>query len=297
MSDNFVARLSRVERLNFLLTNRVPRRSLTLFMGWFTHVDVPWLFRLSMRVWQRFGGPLNLDEAAAKDFRTLHQVFTRELVEGARPIDGAPEIVISPCDALIGALGKVDAGNAFQAKGYPYALTELMGDSSVADRYANGSYVTLRLTSTMYHRFHAPSPCRLSSVTYFSGDTWNVNPVALKRIERLFCKNERALIELTTNQGSIALVPVAAILVASIQLSFLDGPLDLRYRGPNHIPVTAAFTKGEEMGYFQHGSTILVFADERFTLHPSVRSGQTIRMGQPLFAARPEVKAPTSPVA
>ena len=63
------------------------------------------------------------------------------------------------------------------------------------ERHRNGIYVTLRLTSSMYHRFHAPYDCRVERVTYISGDTWNVNPIALKRIERLFCRNERAVIE------------------------------------------------------------------------------------------------------
>jgi phosphatidylserine decarboxylase len=137
----------------------------------------------------------------------------------------------------------------------------------------------------MYHRFHAPHDCRVEQVTYISGDTWNVNPIALRRVERLFCKNERAVIpcRLAASGHLITLVPVAAILVASIRLHFLDVLLHLRYRGPNVIPCDTRLAKGQEMGWFQHGSTIIVFAPEGVSLCHSIREGQRIRMGQPLF--------------
>jgi len=149
-----------------------------------------------------------------------------------------------------------------QAKGFPYSVADLVGDPALAERYRNGTYVTLRLTSSMYHRFHAPHDLRVEKVTYISGDTWNVNPIALKRIERLFCKNERAAIECRLERTGqlVTLVPVAAILVASIRLRFLDVRLHLRYQGPNRIECNARVAKGEEMGWFEHGSTIIVFA-------------------------------------
>jgi phosphatidylserine decarboxylase len=115
-------------------------------------------------------------------------------------------------------------------------------------------------------------------------DTWNVNPIALRRVEKLFCKNERAVIETTLADGrAITLVPVAAILVASIRLHFLNVLLSLRQLGANIFPCDAQFAKGEEMGWFQHGSTILVFAPDGFALCENVREGMTIRMGQPLL--------------
>jgi phosphatidylserine decarboxylase len=137
----------------------------------------------------------------------------------------------------------------------------------------------------MYHRFHAPHDCRVEQVTYFSGDTWNVNPIALRRVEKLFCKNERALLRTRLEAGGqeVLLVPVAAVLVASIRLHFLDALLHLRYRGPNVIPCDARFAKGEEMGWFQHGSTILVFAPGGFALCRNVTEGSTIRVGEPLM--------------
>ena len=136
----------------------------------------------------------------------------------------------------------------------------------------------------MYHRFHAPCDARVREVVYVSGDTWNVNPIALKRIERLYCKNERALLDLDLGRDAgLLLVPVAAILVASIRLHCLMAPLKLTYRGPNRLACDAKYIKGDEMGWFEHGSTILVFGTKHFALCDQVRDGARIEMGRPLL--------------
>src|SRR5262249_1900091 len=157
---------------------------------------------------------LVLSEAKNTRFRSMHECFTRELKVGARRVDLDPSIVISPCDAVVGACGTVLGNEALQIKGFPYALDDLLGRS--ANAYRDGRYVPLRLTSSMYHRFHAPHDCCVELVNYISGDTWNVNPIALKRVERLFCKNERVVVDMRLASGQpITLVAVAAILVAS----------------------------------------------------------------------------------
>jgi phosphatidylserine decarboxylase len=208
----------------------------------------------------------------------------RQLRDGARRIDPDPAVLSSPCDGIVGACGRIAGVELFQAKGFPYTLPELLGDPALVERFRDGSYVTLRLTSSMYHRFHAPAACTVEEVNYISGDTWNVNPIALKRVEKLFCKNERAVIQTRLDGGApLLLVPVAAILVASIRLHFLDVLLHLRYRGPNRIPCRAAFAKGEEMGWFQHGSTILVFAPPGFELAAGIADGRQIRLGEALL--------------
>ncbi len=161
----------------------------------------------------------------------------------------------------------------------------MFGDPGLIEAHRNGRYVTLRLTSSMYHRFHAPHDCRVERVIYISGDTWNVNPIALKRVERLFCKNERAVVcaRLASNDQRVTLVAVAAILVASIRLDCLDVPLNLRHRGPNIFACDAHYRKGDELGWFEHGSTIVVFTPDGFTRCENVYEGATIRVGEPLL--------------
>jgi phosphatidylserine decarboxylase len=280
---SLIATFSQQETLNFLLTNRIPRRLATQFMGWFSQIEQPLVRDLSIGVWRLFSD-LDLSEAKKTQFKSMHDCFVRELKDGARPIDPDPAALVSPCDAIVGASGSIVGVELMQIKGFPYTLQDLLRDQALVDLYRDGLYVTLRLTSSMYHRFHAPYDCRVEQVTYISGDAWNVNPIALKRVEKLFCKNERAVIRtrLAATGHVVTLVPVAAILVASIRLNFLGARLDLR-RGPNVIPCDAAFHKGEEMGWFQHGSTIIVFAPKGFKLSEGVRAGGAIRMGQPLM--------------
>ncbi len=272
------------EDINFLLTNRIPRRWATQFIGWFSRIEQPLIRDLSIGVWRLFAD-LDLREAQKTQFRSMHDCFTRALKEGARPIDRRADILVSPCDAIVGACGAIAGTDLYQAKGFPYALEDLLCDPGLVDAHRNGRYVTLRLTSSMYHRFHAPHDCRVERVVYVSGDTWNVNPIALKRIERLFCKNERAIVQtkLTPGGQAVTLVAVAAILVASIRLHCLDAVLSLQHRGPNVFDCDAEFGKGEELGWFEHGSTIIVFAPDNFALCEDVREGATIRAGEPLM--------------
>lgn len=284
------------EDLNFLLTNRIPRGLATRFMGWFSRIEIGWVRDLSLATWNLFSSDLDLTDAKSTRFKSLHDCFIRELKEGARPITTDPSIMISPCDAIVGAFGELDGVTALQAKGFPYPLIDLLGDPEQVERYRNGRFITLRLRSTMYHRFHAPCAARVEEVVYFAGDTWNVNPIALKRVERLFCKNERAVIRLhLEDEGhAITMVPVAAILVASLKLHFLEEVLDLRYRGPNKIACDKTFAKGEEMGYFQHGSTVILFATGGMAFCENIQEGANVRMGEPLFRAPPRVPGPSS---
>ena len=281
---NPLRRIVANEDLNFLLTNRVPRMLLTRAMGWFSQIRHPWVAGASIAVWRLFTD-LDLSDARQQRFASLHDCFTRELKDGARTIDARADILSSPCDAIVGACGLVEDGQVFQAKGFPYAIKDLFGPTQDTSAFRNGTYVTLRLTSAMYHRFHAPQDCDVEHLSYLSGDTWNVNPIALARVEQLFCKNERAVLRLRLQHGGqpIALVPVAAILVASIRLHFLDVLLHLKYKGPNERACAADFDKGAEMGWFQHGSTILVFAPPGFSLCEGITTGQRIRMGQALM--------------
>ncbi|MDP4612826.1 MAG: archaetidylserine decarboxylase, partial [Limnohabitans sp.] len=251
------------EDLNFLLTNRIPRITLTRFMGWWSQIKHPWVVKSSMAVWGWFSD-LDLSDAKLKKFDSLHACFTRELVPGARVVNPDPAFMTSPCDAIVGACGTITQGQVFQAKGFPYQLQTLLGTSERCQHWPaaleGGTYITLRLTSSMYHRFHAPHDVQLQHVTYISGDTWNVNPVALKRVQELFCKNERAVLHMQTQEGvPFLIVPVAAVLVASMRFHAVDVLLNLRYQGPNEMPCDAAYVKGQEMGWFEHGSTILVF--------------------------------------
>lgn len=142
----------------------------------------------------------------------------------------------------MGACGVVAHGSLLQAKGFPYAMADLFGRADRAAPVEGGTYVTLRLTSSMHHRFHAPA-----------------------------------------DGTPMALVPVAAILVASIRLHFLDVLLHLRWPGPNEMPCNARVLKGEELGWFEHGSTIIVLVPPGFVLAAGIQPGQHLSQGQALL--------------
>jgi phosphatidylserine decarboxylase len=270
--------------INFVLTNRIPRRALSIFMGWFSRIEQPLVRDLSLAAWRLFCD-LDLAEARKVSFHSLHDCFTRELKPGARPVDPDPATLASPCDGILGACGTIRAGELIQAKDHRYTLADLVADPALAARFEGGSYVTIRICASMYHRFHAPHDARVHGVTYIAGDAFNVNPVALARVPRLFCRNERAVIRtrLTASGAELLLVPVAAVLVASIRLHFADVRLHLRYTGPTRIPCVATVTKGEELGWFEHGSTIIVIAPPGFTLAPGREPGARLRAGEALL--------------
>ncbi len=275
------------EDINFLLTNRIPRIALTRLMGWWSQLRHPWIVKGSIAVWRCFTD-LDLSEAKEKSFESLHACFTRELKPGLRPVDPREDVMTSPCDCIIGACGEIRDGIVYQAKGFPYTLKTLLSTPELTEHWPSylegGTFVTMRLTSSMYHRFHAPTEAHLSHVTYISGDTWNVNPIALARIEELFCKNERAVLQMQSTIGvPFLLVPVAAVLVASMRFHALDVLLNLRYRGANEIPCDATYAKGQEMGWFEHGSTILMFVPPGFVLAECVENGRHLRMGEALL--------------
>lgn len=284
MKETLLQRLVSQEDLNFLLTNRIPRVTATHFMGWFSKIESQWLTRLSIAIWRLFTD-LDLSDAKPQRYRSLQECFTRELREGARTIDVGEDVIASPSDAIVAACGRIAEAQVYQAKGLNYSLRELVGPDVDIDGLEDGVFVTLRLTSAMYHRFHAPYDMHVDELHYISGDVWNVNPAAVKRVERLYCRNERAVVSarLDAFDTRMLIVPVAAILVASMRFHFADVLMHLRYPGPHRIACDAKLCKGQEMGWFEHGSTIIVLMPKGFALDGSIQQGARIRMGQALL--------------
>lgn len=276
-------RLLQQEDLNFLLTNRLPRIAFTRFMGRFSKIRNPLVCKPSIAAFRYFAD-VDLGEAKKQSFDSLHDCFVRELKEGARPFDADPRVVCSPSDGIVGACGVIEGDELLQIKGMPYSLTELLGSRELAERHLGGTYVTLRLRAGMYHRFHAPGDCTVRRVTHIQGDMWNVNPIALKRVPGLYCRNDRAVIEAELPSGqALTLVPVGAILVASVRLHFLDLNLHHDYRGEQVIACDAPLKRGQEMGWFEHGSTIVVLAPKGMELVEGLTTGTEVSAGQALL--------------
>ncbi len=283
---NRLLRILQQDDLNFFLTNRMPRKLAGRLLRSFSRIEQPMVRDVSIGLWSFFSG-LDLSEASSSEFRSMHDCFTRRLKPGARPIDPAPDVLVSPCDGIIGAHGRICGTELYQIKGGTYSLAELLRDQHLVASHRDGCYVTLRLTSAMYHRFHAPHDCCVEFVKYIPGDSWNVNQAALRRVDKLYCKNERAVLQarLAATGHAISLVPVGAILVSGIRLNFIDLQR-LGREGEGAAACNAQFRKGDELGWFEHGSTIIVLAPGRFALCDTVRNEAMIRVGQPLMRIR-----------
>lgn len=256
---------------------------MTHLMGRVSKIHYPWFVKPALSIWNFFGD-LNLHESPTKQFNSIHDCFVRSIRPELRPIDFDPMTWCSPCDGILGEWGIVKNGSLFQAKGFPYQIEELMGPEE-SQVWEGGTYATIRITANMYHRFHAPADGRLKRLRYFSGDTWNVNPIALKRVEKLFCKNERVWMKFETDddQHALAMVAVAAVLVASVRLHELDLVYHLNYKGPESLDCNINYPKGKEMGWFEHGSTIIFFAPPGTQLADGLVMGSQLKMGQALF--------------
>lgn len=277
-------RLLLQEDLNFLLTNRVPRLALTRLLGWFSQIRHPWVRDLSIAVW-RLASDLDLSEARKDRFDSLHDCFIRELREGARPLDADRAALLSPSDGLVGAHGRIERGALLQAKGMGYRLAELLGSDEAARQAEGCPYVTLRLTSAMYHRFHAPHDGTLLELHHLDGDTWNVNPIALKRVERLFCRNERAALRLRLEPegDTLTLVPIAAVGVSGLRVHGVEALMRAGQPGLGRVALDRPVVRGEELGWFQHGSTIVVIGPKAFRLREDLETGARVRMGEVLM--------------
>jgi phosphatidylserine decarboxylase len=276
-------RLLQQEELNFVLTNRLPRLMLTRLMGHLSRIGHP-LVRVPALALFRFFARPDLSDARKQRFDSLHDCFIRELRPGARPFAPQPHVLCSPSDGIVGACGRIEGDELLQIKGMPYSLRQLLGGSALAGRHQGGFYVTLRLRAGMYHRFHAPADGVVRQVTHIQGDAWNVNPPALKRVPALYCRNDRAVIEVELPDGQpLTLVPVGAILVASVRLHFLDLTLHHGYRGAQTLPCAAAVRRGQELGWFEHGSTIVVLGPPGYALASGLQGDMEIRAGQPLL--------------
>jgi phosphatidylserine decarboxylase len=271
------------DHINFVLTNLPPRRALSRWMGRLSKIENRAWTRMALWIWNRFD-PLEFDDTVNTCFKSVRDCFIRPLKPGARRIDIRPDIWTSPCDGIVGAQGRIQDGQLFQIKGKNYRIEELIGQELAHAEWTNGHFMTIRIKSGMYHRFHAPADGKLLSAKYFSGDAFNVNPPALRWVDRLYCKNERACLTYQVSDGDlIALIPVAAILVAGIQipaLSQLDWGIDQKV---TQVNPAVPFEKGQEMGWFEHGSTIVILTPAHWAPLSALKTGDRLLMGQALF--------------
>jgi phosphatidylserine decarboxylase len=248
------------------------------------------LARLAIR---RFADAYGLDLTEAQQpleaYRSVRELFTRRLKDGARPLAPGDEVPVAPADGRIYACGEQHEGQLVQAKGVSYPLQELLADRELAHALQGGSYVTIYLAPRDYHRVHSPLSGTVTSVSYVPGDLFPVNPTSAALVKGLFVRNERLVFELATPLGTCAVVMVGATVVGRLRATFegasADGELSFRPRQPVRrlyrpgVPIA----KGAEIGVFDMGSTVVVcFEPGKVRLSPDLAPGATIAQGAAL---------------
>ena len=218
-------------------------------------------------------------------YTSFNRFFTRALKPEARPIDQQANSICSPADGRISAIGEITDGRIYQAKGRDYSLDVLIGgDQSAAQRLANGGFATIYLSPRDYHRLHMPVAGTLLSQTHIPGRLFSVGPHTVRALPNLFARNERVIAQFETEAGLIALVLVGAINVAAIETVWhgLVTPPQRRSMSTVNYPDEQAvnLAKGDEMGRFNMGSTIIVLMENPVAWRVDMQPGDAVRMGQ-----------------
>lgn len=241
---------------------------------------------------RRFDVDLSQVEKPVSQYQTLLDFFVRGLKEGARPVDPDPERIVSPVDGTVSQMGEIHEGTILQAKGVTYTLEALLGgNGEKMSRFEGGRFITLYLSPRDYHRIHTPIQGRVTGLTYIPGSLFPVNALGVQRVRGLFARNERLITFLQSPAGDVALVKVGATNVGSIRVVY-DREIVTNCRGRKQIlsrdyPGMEALEKGEELGRFEFGSTvILLFEADRIDWVGGLSPGTMIRMGEPIASIR-----------
>ncbi len=265
--------------LQYVLPHRLCSRMVHRFM----RIRAPWLKNRVIKHMVR-AFDINLDEAASAsfdDYAHFNAFFTRALKPGSRPMDTDSDALVSPVDGVVSQAGDIREGRIIQAKGQSYTVQELLADDTQA--YQNGRFITLYLSPRDYHRIHAPADCTLHGLRHVPGRLFSVAEWTAQAIPRLFARNERLVNRIEIKQREVAFVYVGAILVSSIE-TVSHGVITPPYAKTVHdiaVEKPLTYRKGEEMGRFNMGSTvILVFPEGAIEFEPSIVPGAAVRLGQ-----------------
>ena len=265
------------------------------------HHAISWcMFRIARVRWKPFKNfairiytwlnSVNLEEAEISDrfgYESLNAFFTRALKAGARPLDKDASNWLCPVDGTVSQAGSIENGRVFQAKGHDYSLLELLGgDEEQAALFNNGKFATLYLSPRDYHRIHMPVDADLVSMTYVPGRLFSVASYTVNAIPRLFARNERVICRFDSQQGPLIMVLVGAINVSATEtvwhgLVTSSGGIK-RFDYPHG---EIGLHRGDEMGRFNLGSTVILVTGENFELGSGIEAGATVRMGRSIGRA------------
>ena len=266
----------------------MPQLYLTQLAGWFAQQKWGAVTHFVIKV---FAKKYNVDMSEAKkenfsDYESFNQFFIRELKDDARKINENPTALCLPADGRVSQIGHIDDERLLQAKGHFFSLSDLLaGDEELVDTFKNGEFATIYLSPRDYHRVHMPCDATLRKMIYVPGDLFSVNPFLAEHVPNLFARNERVICVFDTAFGPMAQILVGATITASMSTVWAGvinpprtGEVKVwTYQGDSAIKLT----KGQEMGAFQLGSTVInLFPANSVTLAEHLEVDVPVRMGE-----------------
>lgn len=265
-----------------------PQRLISFAYGALSYWKYPrfknWAIKRFIRLYD-----INVNDALETNpeaYANFHDFFIRELNPIKRPIDRAPNSIVSPCDGTISQIGKIEQGTLIQAKGKTFSVKALLGNHSLADQFTDGKFATIYLAPKDYHRVHIPTAGILKSVCYIPGKLFSVNPLTTENIDNLFARNERVINFYDSPQGPFAVVLVGAMIVGSITtrsngtLTPPRGKEVMQFDFSNTSNPQIKLDKGEEIGYFSLGSTVILLFTEKLSWEQELTQHTRIVVGQ-----------------
>lgn len=267
------------------LLSVLPRNLVSRTMGMGTRLALPESMHRGILRWYVDHYGVNLDECEGgiDDYPTIAEFFTRPLRPGVRPVDEAPEALVSPVDAQVYVLGTTEAGRIPQSPELDYPVQALLGGDP---RYERSDYVVLYLAPKDYHRVHTPREGGIVGYRYRPGELWPVFPGATRTVRQLFARNERLVIRVGTDIGEIAVVMVGAFGVGRMSLTFADTVTNTGSAPEEHaFDEPLEIGRAEEIGRFGMGSTVILMLPHG-TVDWAVEPGQDVKLGQRLGTVR-----------
>ncbi|QIM61873.1 phosphatidylserine decarboxylase [Pasteurellaceae bacterium Orientalotternb1] len=270
----------------------MPQLPLTRAAGWLAEqkwgMVTHFIIKLFAKKYQ-----VNLDEAEKNqpsDYASFNEFFIRPLKANARPINQDPQTLCLPADGRVSESGKIEQNQLLQAKGHLFTLeTLLANDMALAEKFKNGDFITTYLSPRDYHRVHMPCDATLRKMIYVPGELFSVNPFLAEHVPNLFARNERVICEFDTAFGPMVQILVGATITASMSTVWagvINPPRSkdvLVYEYLTEGESAVQLKKGEEMGAFRLGSTVInLFPQGKIALEPHLTAGEPTRMGEPL---------------
>jgi phosphatidylserine decarboxylase len=273
--------------LFYVLLFLLPKNLISCLMGHLVSIRLPGAISLRINRWfaQAFKIDLSEAEMHIEEYACLQDFFIRRLKPGLRPIPARNDVVISPCDGKLSKAGVLDDGQLIQSKGKLCTVLDLVEDTNLANRFHNGHYASLYLSPRDYHRFHAPMDGLIQETIFIPGSLWPVNGWAVENIKDLFCQNER-IISLFAHPMSnlmLAHIAIGATMVGKIELDYCQFTnKDYAQRKSLKHRESIGIAKGQELGKFMFGSTIVLLFEEGLLKGFAKEAPTCIKMGEVL---------------